>query len=404
MYISQLRTILSRLLIFIAALLSCSFVYVNSLHAAETEYVAVEGYASIVDSKKDIARENALSNAFRRAVEQAVGVLVESETLVKNFQLVSDRIYSKSAGYIKKYTITGEKVEGDTFRIEIKALVSKVKIEKDLDEIGLLIKKAGKPRLMLLISEQNVISDKPSYWWGDSSGVNIGVAENTITEKLAGKGFSFVDRQVVVARAKGELKSVSATGPDINNDTALKLASMGEAEVVIIGQAVAKAGTPLMGTTIRSCQATISVRALNADNGEPLASVTASATAPHVDPVTGGSEALKKASLEISDKLMSQILAKWKKRVSGIYMIKLMVSGLKFDRVKEFMQFLKDQTDNIEEIYDRSYKDGVAKLDMEVSGNTRDIAEELSGKKFISGTIEVSSFTSNVIEITVKSK
>jgi len=371
------------------------------LHAAKAEYVVVEGYASIAEGKKDTARENALNNAFRRAVEQAVGVLVESETLVKNFQLVSDRIYSKSAGYIKKYTITGEKVEGDTFRIEIKALVSKVKIEKDLDEIGLLIKKAGKPRLMLLISEQNVIGDKPSYWWG-GSGVSIGVAENTLMEKLTGKGFSFVDRQVVVARAKAELKSASSAGPDMNNDMALKLASMGEAEVVIIGQAVAKAGTPLMGTTIRSCQATISVRALNADNGEPLASVTASATAPHVDPVTGGSEALKKASLEISDKLMSQILAKWKKRVSGIYMIKLMVSGLKFDRIKEFRQFLKDQTDNIEEIYDRSYKDGVAKLDMEVSGSTRDIAEELSGKKFRGGTIEVKSFTSNVVEITIK--
>jgi len=385
-----------------AALMLCSFTHADLLYASKAEYVAVEGYASIADGRKDIARENALSNAFRRAVEQAVGVLVESETLVKNFQLVNDRIYSKSAGYIKKYTITGEKVEGDTFRIEIKALVARVRIEKDLDEIGLLIKKAGKPRLMLLISEQNVISDKPSYWWGDSGGVNIGVAENTLTEKLSGKGFSFVEKQVVVARAKSELKSMSSTGPDMDNDMALRLASMGEAEVVIIGQAVAKAGTPLMGTTIRSCQATISVRALNADNGEPLASATASAAAPHVDPVTGGSEALKKASLEISDKLMSQILAKWKKRVSGIYMIKLTVSGLKFDTMKEFKQFLKDHTDSIEEIYDRSYKDGVAKLDMEVSGNTRDIAEELSGKKFRGGMIEVKSFTSNVIEITVK--
>jgi hypothetical protein len=383
-----------------AVIILCIFIYADIAHAAKAEYVDVEGYASIAGGSKSIARENALNNAFRRAVEQAVGVLVESETLVKNFQLVNDRIYSKSEGYIKKYTITREKVEGDEFKIAIKALVSRVKIEKDLGEIGLLIKKAGKPRLMLLISEQNVISDKPSYWWG--GGVNIGIAENTIMEKLAGKGFSFVDRQVVVARARSKLKSISSAGPDINNDAALKLASMGEAEVVIIGQAVAKAGTPLMGTTIRSCQATISVRALNADNGELLASAAASATAPHVDTVTGGSEAMKKASLEISDKLMSQILAKWEKRVSGIYMIKLTVSGLKFDRVKEFRQFLKDQIDSIEEIYDRSYKDGVADLDIEISGSTGEIAEELSGKKFRGGIIEVKSSTSNVIEIIVK--
>jgi len=402
MYISQLRTILSRLLIFSVALLLCNLVQADSLYAAKTEYVEAEGYALITGDRKDIARESALNNAFRRAVEQAIGVLVESETMVRNFELLNDKVYSKSAGYVKKYSITGEKIEGDTFRIKINAMVSKVRLEKDLDEIGLLIKKAGKPRLMLLISEQNIAADKPSSWWGSGSSVSIGVAENTLMEKFMGKGFNFVDRQVVLAGMKEEIKAPVSSVPGLSNETALKLASLGEAEVVIIGQAVAKAGPMLMNTSIRSCQATVSVRVLNADSGEPLATSSASATVAHVDPITGGSEALKKASAEISDKLISQILAQWKKRVSGAHAVKLSVSGVKFDSMKAFREFLKDKLENIEEIYDRSYKDGIARMDVEISGSTKEMAEELSGKRFNNGLLEVTSFTSNVIELKLK--
>lgn len=398
----KFRRILLRPFVFCAVFALGIFIQAGSLYAGKAEYVEAEGYALITGDRKDIARESALNNAFRRAVEQAIGVLVESETMVRNFELLNDRVYSKSAGYVKKYSITGEKIEGDTFRIKINAMVSKVRLEKDLDEIGLLIKKAGKPRIMLLISEQNIASDKPSYWWGSGSSVSIGVAENTLMEKFMGKGFNFVDRQVVLAGIKEEIKAPVSSAPGLSNETALKLASMGEAEVVIIGQAVAKAGPMLMNTSIRSCQATVSVRVLNADSGEPLATSSASATVAHVDPITGGSEALKKASAEISDKLISQILAKWKKRVNGTHSIKLSVSGVKFDSMKAFREFLKDKIESIEDIYDRSYKDGIARMDIEISGSTKEMAEELSGKRFNNGLLEVTSFTSNVIELKLK--
>ena len=400
----QFRTILLKRVTSCAVLVSYIFISSGLLYASKAEYVEAEGYAVISGDRKDIARESALNNAFRRAVEQAIGVLVESETMVRNFELLNDRVYSKSAGYVKKYSITGEKIEGDTFRIRINAMVSKVRLEKDLDEIGLLIKKAGKPRLMLLISEQNMAADKPSYWWGSGSSVSMGVAENTLMEKFMGKGFNFVDRQVVLAGMKEEIKAPVSSASALSNETALKLASMGEAEVVIIGQAVAKAGPMLMNTSIRSCQATVSVRVLNADSGEPLATSSASATVAHVDPITGGSEALKKASAEISDKLISQILAKWKKRVSGAHAIKLSVSGVKFDSMKAFREFLKDKIENVEEIYDRSYKDGIARMDVEISGSTKEMAEELSGKRFNNGLLEVTSFTSNVIELKLKQR
>ncbi|MDO9287548.1 MAG: flagellar assembly protein T N-terminal domain-containing protein, partial [Thermodesulfovibrionales bacterium] len=110
----QFKTILLKRVTFCAVLMSCIFISSGLLYASKAEYVEAEGYALITGDRKDIARESALNNAFRRAVEQAIGVLVESETMVRNFELLNDRVYSKSAGYVKKYSITGEKIEGDT--------------------------------------------------------------------------------------------------------------------------------------------------------------------------------------------------------------------------------------------------------------------------------------------------
>jgi len=54
------------------------------------------------------SKEQALSTALRRAVEQGVGTLVQSETTVVDSALVDDKIYSHSKGYVKTYKITKE--------------------------------------------------------------------------------------------------------------------------------------------------------------------------------------------------------------------------------------------------------------------------------------------------------
>ncbi|MBI5049719.1 MAG: flagellar assembly protein T N-terminal domain-containing protein [Nitrospirae bacterium] len=389
--------LLNILALFFSVFTTCFFT-ANSLSASSGEQIIAEGYATIVEGKKDIARDRAISDAFRRAIEQVVGVMVEAETVVNNFELLNDRIYSQTVGYIKNYKIIEEKIEGDTLKLKIEAVVAVSNLEKDLDAVGILIKKVGKPRLMLLISEQNIVGDKPLFWWS-GEGISIGTVESVLTQKFMEKGFTLVDRQVILASMRDDPLLAKSLEANLSGDAALTLASMGEAEVVVIGQAVAKAGSPISGTTLRSCQANISSRVVNADNGETLASVSANAVNVNVDPVTGGTEAFKKAANEMADKLIVQVLAKWQKRIGGAHTIKIIVSGLDFGSMADFKKFLKENVRGIVEIYERSYKDGVAKLDVEVKGSAKETAEELSNKKFNARKIEVTSLTGNVIGI-----
>ena len=48
--------------------------------------VMVEGVSSIERGRKDIARDHAIKDALRKAVEQAVGTFISSKTVVENYE------------------------------------------------------------------------------------------------------------------------------------------------------------------------------------------------------------------------------------------------------------------------------------------------------------------------------
>src|SRR5262245_65731538 len=92
------------------------------LFAQDSKQITAEGVAS-VGNDPAAARDKAIEDALRRAVEQAVGTIVESETAVENYQLLSDKIYSHSSGYVKDYKVVSEKTEGGLVRVTVAANV-----------------------------------------------------------------------------------------------------------------------------------------------------------------------------------------------------------------------------------------------------------------------------------------
>src|SRR3990172_6898125 len=127
-----------------------------SSFAKEKKTVAAEGVAAIQGNARDIARDAAVEDAQKRAVEQAIGILIDSQTQVENYQVISDKILSQTKGYIKRYSIAGEVNEGTLLRVRINAEVSLGKLTDDLSGIGILLGQMHKPRTMIMIAEQNI--------------------------------------------------------------------------------------------------------------------------------------------------------------------------------------------------------------------------------------------------------
>ena len=92
--------------IVLMSLLMMPWVLINGSHQLSAREINISeaiGLARLYSGEEKQARDAALRDAMKKAIEQGVGSMLESETEVKNFQLLSDRILSKSKGVIKNY-------------------------------------------------------------------------------------------------------------------------------------------------------------------------------------------------------------------------------------------------------------------------------------------------------------
>ena len=61
--------------------------------------------ASVTATGQGATERDALHAAMREAIEQRVGILVDSQTYVENYRVIHDRIYTHSEGYIAGYDV-----------------------------------------------------------------------------------------------------------------------------------------------------------------------------------------------------------------------------------------------------------------------------------------------------------
>jgi hypothetical protein len=369
--------------------------------AQESRTVTAEGVASVQAGAKDLARDAALEDAQKRAVEQAIGILIDSQTQVENYQLISDKILSQTKGYIKRYNVAGEVEEGGLLRVRINAEVSLGKLTDDLSGIGILLGQMHKPRTMIMIAEQNIGHEWYAWWWGiHGEQTDMGVVENTIMDAFTQKGFEFIDHAV----AAREIKVTSAYRiQDLTSEQARTLGSQADAEVVIIGKALAKLYGDI-GGGMHSVQADLSARAVRIDTGQVIATATTHAAAVHITPETAGIEALKKASQAAADQMIEKILAVYSKETGGARSVNITVNGLTKTQFVKFKDALRNQVRGIKDLHERSFNGTTAKLSVDSKGGAQALSDELLLRDFGAFGVEVTSSTANSLELKVTPK
>src|SRR5438105_326558 len=211
--------------------LTLLFLFAVFVHAQDSTEVTVEGVANIgAGTDAAAAHDKAVEDALRRAVEQAVGTMVQSETATQNYQLLTDKIYSQSAGYVKSYKIVSENHDGNLLRVKVDAQVSSGDLSNDLASIGMLQRRMKFPRVMVMIAEQNVLN---SNSW-NSYATSNSQAESTIAAKLKEKGFNVVDTNSQRKQMNPQEAMAAWNGSD---EAAGHEGQKLGAEIVIVGQA-----------------------------------------------------------------------------------------------------------------------------------------------------------------------
>ena len=382
--------------------LSCLF-WGAGATGQEVQTIIVKGEGWFEGSDWTIGKDRALQDALRKAVEQAVGTMVSSETRVQNFQLLNDEILTQSAGYVQNYNVLSENQNQDkkVYEVTIQASVAIGPIKEKLEALGILLRQVGKPRIMILIAEQNIGQQYYNYWWGQQRGAqtDLTIAENTIMDRFREKGFDFVDHS---AQSKDIKVTPAFQVADLNDRAAITLGQQADAEVVIVGKALARSVGTIAGTSMKSVQANISLRAIQTDNGRVLSSGTEHAAAVHIDEITAGAEALRKASVKISDKMIDDIIKNFQTRVAATTLVQLTVTGLSgHPDLLKFKNMIQSQVRGVERIHERSFSGNVAKMEVDLKGNAQSFSEEISRKSFNEFVVKVVSSTWSTLEINV---
>ena len=130
------------------------------LPAQEGPLVAGEGEKKVITSGYGKNPDEALTQALRNAVEEAVGTYMTSTTRIENDDIIEDKILSLSRGFIKDFKKLSEmKVEGET-KVTVAVIVTKTQILETLKASGIKVKVAGKKMFQQFASFDRQMEDE----------------------------------------------------------------------------------------------------------------------------------------------------------------------------------------------------------------------------------------------------
>ena len=326
---------------------------------AQTQKVTGEGMA--------LNRDAAIEQAKRNAVENGLGAIMSSETVVKNAMVFSDNIYSKAQGFVKTFQVLTENQGPDgLWEVTIEAEVTQIldQILQDETALQVLLNSMNRPKIMFMVKEENLIDKIPTDF-----------AETKLLAMFYEKGFDVVDRQLVAA-LQGEPDYAQALEGNVS--AAAKIAAMLGAEVIVVGTIKISSGGKIYN--MYSGQADMNAKIIRADTGEILAVVPqARGKKPHISESTAGVNATNQAAEDLGQQIIMQLIRKWSTQQANFVKIYMVISNVDFGSYMLFESFLKAQTvPGIRNAYAKSLNDGIAEYEIEFEGKAQDLAMGLN--------------------------
>jgi hypothetical protein len=366
-----------------AVALALSLVFVSGRLFAET--ITVTGEAAIIQGNVESAKEAALLDAFRKAVEQGVGTIIAADTIVENYRVINDTIFTKARGYVKRWEILSEYSLGDRYKMDVRCDVSSESIEEDLIALNILQEAKHKPRIMIVVSEQHLWSyvDQPA-------------SETTMISKFLEKEFKVVDQsQSEKVRKSDEMKAV-LQGDDA---AAAQIGLRYGAEVIIVGKAFSETGGKVY--RMESARGSVEARAVRCDTAEIIAAGTAQASGADISEAVAGKKAVQQAASQLSDDLIAQIAKRWSADIVGGASVQLTINNIDFGQLASFKKALRE-IKGVQDIQQRSFAAKAAVLDVDYRADAERLAEELATSDFGTFTLEIVGLTANRVEMRVK--
>ncbi len=284
--------------------------------------VTVTGVADLKAAGSEAAaRDLAIRNAQRNAIEEVIGALIESsfsaeqkESLKANkttFESkVEERVHSKSTGFIERQTVVSEKKDGGTYTVTLKAVVKQASLAEELAQLKGIFAAANYPKVMLLLSERYTDKAGKQQWIDRPSIVPV------IENELLARGFELVAKdQAEKLRVEGMQVYAELVG---SAEKSAEIASKYGAEVVVIGSAEVKfSAFNELNDNLHYLSAVVNLQAVSASTAKVLASFEAAGKGAGVNEDLARLGAIKKTGPEVVGNLVERLVTAWREEAKG---------------------------------------------------------------------------------------
>lgn len=375
----------------ISILLFCVFIYGDE-ETNEDIFVEGIGYGS--------NETEAVMAAKRNAVEKGIGVVLLNQTEIENFQTKRDIVVSKTLAAVKSYEITSNTKGPDgKYSIKIKACMSRPTIIEDLDAFNILLKSMVKPKVMVIIQENNVGNEEPTNC----------TAQNSIIKFLKSSyEFEIVNPNIVASIKTSPQKMASLVG-DVSN--AASIGAMHGAEVIILGRADSRRTAENISDNLggmKSVQADVMLKAINCTTGKVITSGSAHAAEVHISPNIAGSMAINLASEKAVKDLLNLVIEDWNRQINNGLPLIITINGVSSIRLKNIVVQTLKSIPGIVKVHDRAWNGEKKELlvDIQFKGNTNEFYRRVDRYKMTSGggSLAVTGQNGTKISIVVQAK
>ena len=213
----------------LALLLSFSVVWADQDEGMATVYAV--GASHIKGADMVAGRNDAIADSLVMAVIQELNNLMPPQTMEGHFQELSQVILPRTDQFVADYKMLTEATSGDTHRVMVKVTVSVQRLKQALNQAGIYIGSRPYPHVLYCIAEKRINDMGYQYWWSGQPQHGEGVATDTIATVAKNKGF------VVTSPHMGQ--AMQAYPPELSAAEAVALGQQLQADVVVVGQAVA---------------------------------------------------------------------------------------------------------------------------------------------------------------------
>lgn len=325
------------------------------LTTAQAKNVTVEG--------QGVTQSEAENKALQNAVENTLGLMVDSQTLVQNYMLISNQIYTQTRGFITNYTVLNRWQDGEgMWTVQINADVDdnpNSKLMSELTRLGIIDNRLRNPRIAVYIPEQYLQQRLPNP-----------SSETAVVKALLDAGFSNV---IEVGSRMTITNPLGMTAQQMTN-----AAQQFGADIMIVGEAfsdnVGDAAQWLPGNQrsgMQACRARVEAKLFVVKSGQMIAADGKTASGVDVSDAIAAKKALSGAGKQAGDYFVEQLL---KLGAGNRQQVELIVFGADFSKINRVQAALAQVVDNFNL---SSYEGGKAIFTVQYAGTPQNLFEEV---------------------------